>query len=41
VLEYVDRGDLFSLIEEGRFSERKARFFLKQIVEGLTYLHEK
>lgn len=41
VLEFVEYGDLFSLIEQrGEFSERVARFFFKQLLEGVTYLHE-
>jgi serine/threonine protein kinase len=29
VLELVEKGDLFSLMESGAFSERVARFFFK------------
>ena len=40
VLELVDHGDLFSIIESGNFSERLARYFFKQILDGVIYLHE-
>jgi len=41
VLEFVEKGDLFTLLESGPFSERIARFYFKQILDGISYLHEK
>jgi serine/threonine protein kinase len=40
VLELVDQVDLFSVIENGAFKERVARFFFSQLCEGVSYLHE-
>jgi serine/threonine protein kinase len=39
-LEHLEQGDLFSLIEQGAFSERVARFYFKQLMAGVTYLHQ-
>jgi serine/threonine protein kinase len=40
VLEFVQKGDLFSLIEKGPMTERAARFFFRQLIGAVTYLHE-
>jgi serine/threonine protein kinase len=42
VLEYVERGDLFSLMEQRNtpFSEDLARHYFKQMVDGIAYLHD-
>ncbi|KAL9652594.1 hypothetical protein ABK040_000161 [Willaertia magna] len=46
ILEYANVGDLFTVIEyfdnhgkNGRMTESQARFFFKQIVNGVLYLH--
>jgi 5'-AMP-activated protein kinase catalytic alpha subunit len=40
VLEYAGGGELYHRIEqEGPFSEEKARFYFKQLVEGIEYCH--
>lgn len=41
-LEYAKHGDLFDLIQgSGKFSEKEARFYFKQLVDSLEYLHSK
>ncbi|KAF0983670.1 hypothetical protein FDP41_007585 [Naegleria fowleri] len=46
VLEYADGGDLFSIIEYydthgsyGRMREEQARYYFKQVVSGVLYMH--
>jgi serine/threonine protein kinase len=40
VLELVTGGELFDkIVSEGRFSEEMARFYFKQLVEGVSYCH--
>jgi serine/threonine protein kinase len=40
VLELVTGGELFDkIVSEGRFSEQMARFYFKQLVEGVEYCH--
>lgn len=40
VLELVTGGELFDkIVSEGRFSEEMARFYFKQLVEGVAYCH--
>ena len=40
-MEYCAGGELFTRIQEKkRYSERDAALVLKQIVEGIQYLHE-
>ena len=40
VLELVTGGELFDkIVSEGRFSEEMARFYFKQLVEGVEYCH--
>lgn len=40
VLEFVGGGELFDKIaNEGKLPEEKARFYFKQLVEGLEYCH--
>lgn len=42
VLELVTGGELFNLlVKERGFGEDKARFFFRQLVEGVTCCHEK
>ena len=42
VLEYAQMGDLFDLVKNaGFFSESTARFFFKQIVEGVDHINMK
>lgn len=41
-LEYAEGGELFDYIAEtGRFSEEQARYFFKQIISALEYMHKK
>jgi len=41
-LEYAEGGELFDYIAEtGRFSEDQARYFFKQIISALEYMHKK
>lgn len=40
VLEFVGGGELFDKIaNEGKLPEEKARFYFKQLVEGLEHCH--
>jgi serine/threonine protein kinase len=47
VLELVEQGDLFSFIQTtttfkgsaGGFSERFARYYFKQLISAMEYLH--
>eukprot|EP00607_Mallomonas_marina_P006248 CAMPEP_0182437152 /NCGR_PEP_ID=MMETSP1167-20130531/84846_1 /TAXON_ID=2988 /ORGANISM="Mallomonas Sp, Strain CCMP3275" /LENGTH=455 /DNA_ID=CAMNT_0024629957 /DNA_START=152 /DNA_END=1519 /DNA_ORIENTATION=- len=40
VLELVTGGELFDkIVNEGRFGEEKARFYFRQLVEGVEYCH--
>jgi len=40
VLEFVGGGELFDKIaNEGKLPEEKARFYFKQLVEGLSHCH--
>ena len=40
VMELVKGGDLFSrIMEHGYFSERNTRFIIRQVLEGIKYLH--
>lgn len=40
VLEIAEGGEIFDFVAEtGAFSEREARYFLKQILEGLDHCH--
>lgn len=42
VLEFVGGGELFDKIaNEGKLPEDKARFYFKQIVEGLDHCHDR
>lgn len=41
VLEYVNGGELFDhLVSNGKFLEPEAVYYLKQIVQGVSYLHK-
>lgn len=40
VLELIQGGELFDkIVNEGRFDESKARFYFRQLVEGVQYCH--
>jgi serine/threonine protein kinase len=40
VLELIQGGELFDkIVNEGRFDEAKARFYFRQLVEGVQYCH--
>lgn len=40
VLELITGGELFDkIVNEGRFSEDKARYYFRQLVEGVNYCH--
>lgn len=39
VLELADNGSLFDYAYQLRFSEKMARYFLKQILDGMQYYH--
>ncbi|EAX97672.1 AGC family protein kinase [Trichomonas vaginalis G3] len=40
-MEYLPGGDLYSLLEQvGALDESSARFYIKQIIEALQFLHE-
>lgn len=42
VLEIVTGGELFDeIVSESRFSEAKARFYIKQLLDGVEYCHNK
>ena len=42
VLEFVGGGELFDKIaNEGKLPEEKARFYFKQLVDGLSHCHNK
>ena len=42
VLELLNNGELFHFINErGPLSEKEARFVIKEIANGLKYLHDK
>ena len=43
VIEYALGGELFKLLHkepDGRFSEQKAAFYIKQVCEGIEYIHK-
>ena len=40
VMEYVSGGELFDLIaQKGRLPESEARYYFKQIIDGVDYCH--
>lgn len=39
VLEFCDNGDLFELVYESSLTENEARFYFKQVLNGLRYIH--
>lgn len=40
ILELAERGEIYDLIEEkGRLEEDEARYFFKQLLSSLAYLH--
>lgn len=40
VMEYVSGGELFDLIaQKGRLPEAEARYYFKQIIDGVDYCH--
>jgi 5'-AMP-activated protein kinase catalytic alpha subunit len=40
VLELVEGGELFDkIVEEGKFSEERARFFMIQLMDGMACCH--
>lgn len=42
VLEYAPNGEIFDYVAEtGEFSETDARFFFKQLIDALEYIHSK
>jgi serine/threonine protein kinase len=42
VLEYVGGGELFDFVADtGKFSEKVARTYFHQMMNGLHYLHQK
>lgn len=41
VLELVTGGELFDkIVSEGRFNEATARFYFRQLVDGVDYCHK-
>jgi len=43
VIEYASGGELFKVLKNepcGRFSEPKAAFYIKQVCEGIEYIHK-
>ena len=40
IMEYISNGDLFSKISRGKIDENRSLKYVKQIAEGLSYLHE-
>jgi serine/threonine protein kinase len=41
-LELAENGDLFDTIQKtGNFSEKDARFYFHQLVNGIEYIHDK
>ncbi|KAJ1980261.1 spindle assembly checkpoint kinase [Dimargaris verticillata] len=42
ILEYACRGELYKILKKyGRFSERRASMYVKQMANALLYLHQK
>ena len=40
-LEYCENGELFDILSHsGKFDENMARYYFKQIVDGIQYCHE-
>ena len=41
IMEYASGGELFDFISSsGRFEEPLARYYMKQLLEGLSYCHD-
>ena len=42
VLEYAKGGEIYDTVAfTGKFNEEMARYFFRQMMEGLKYMHEK
>lgn len=40
ILEYAEFGDFYDLLKvRGQLSEREAKFYFLQLIEGVEYLH--
>ena len=40
-LELATGGELFDFVKAGMYSERIARFYFKQLIDGLDYVHQR
>ena len=40
-LEYAKYGEIYKILaKEGKFSEEKSSFYIKQVLKGLSYMHK-
>ncbi|KAL4468365.1 hypothetical protein ABPG72_012259 [Tetrahymena utriculariae] len=40
VLEYLANGELFDVVAKQKFSERVAKFYFRQLINAIQYIHE-